>query len=545
MLEVYNPAMRIGIAQINSRVGAVEQNAEEILSRIAEAKQAACNLVIFPELALCGCPLFEIVRRAGFVDRVEKALQAVIDASNGIGIIVGGVSSPKAKPTEAGRGHELLNSAFFISSGTLIGEQAKLHLPSFGGINEACAFALGPGTQVFEFHEKRLGIDIGEDLWSDDGPTDTQVSLGAELIITITASPFAVGKAESQRRLAIRRAKENGIALVVANLVGGQDGLVYDGGSFIVGPEGDLLYQAPCFSEGLFVVNLDDLASIPAPAEDPIELVHRAIVLGIHDYVRKNGFAKVIVGLSGGIDSAVVAALAAEALEPDAVTGVFLPSAITSQESREDAHEVARRLAIEWLEVPIEDVVTACRNTLPNRPSGIVDENLQARARGVLLMALANERHALVLATGNKSEISMGYNTLYGDTVGALAPIADLFKTDVYCLAEVLGDRIPQRVREKAPTAELRPGQRDEDDLPPYAVLDPILRKLIEQNASREGLIAQGFSESIVSDVLTRYYRSEYKRHQLPPAILVSARRRGGSRRMPITHGYRNQIEQS
>jgi len=539
MLEVYNPAMQIGIAQINSRVGAIEQNVEEILSRIAEAKQAECDLVVFPELALCGCPLFELVRRAGFVERVEEALQAVIDASNGIGVIVGGVSSPKVKPTEAGRGHKLLNSAFVISSGSLIGEQAKLHLPLFGGINEACAFTPGPGTQVFEFHEKRLGIEIGEDLWSDDGPTDTHASLGAELIIIITASPFAAGKAGILHQLAIRRAEANGITLVVVNLVGGQDELVYDGGSFIIGPEGNLLYQAPSFSEGLFVVNLDDLAPIPAPAVDPIELVHRAIVLGIHDYVHKNGFAKVIVGLSGGIDSAVVAALAAEALGPDAVTGVFLPSAITSQESREDAQEVARRLAIEFLDVPIEEVVTACRNTLPNRLIGIVDENLQARTRGVLLMALANERHALVLATGNKSETSMGYNTLYGDTVGALAPIADLFKTDVYCLAEALGDRIPQRVREKAPTAELRPGQRDEDDLPPYAILDPILRGLIEHNSSREQLLAQGFPEAVVDDVLTRYYLSEHKRRQLPPGIKVSPKAFGIGRRMPITHGYR------
>jgi NAD+ synthase (glutamine-hydrolysing) len=273
--------------------------------------------------------------------------------------------------------------------------------------------------------------------------------------------------------------------------------------------------------------------------DDPLELVHRAIVLGIYDYVRKNGFAKVIVGLSGGIDSAVVAALAVEALGPDAVTGVFLPSAVTSRESREDAQEIAQRLSIEWLEVPIEEAVKTCRNVLPKLPTGIVGENLQARARGVLLMALANGRDALVLATGNKTEIALGYNTLYGDTVGALAPLGDLYKSEVYKLSEAFTDRIPKRVMEKAPSAELRPDQRDEDDLHPYSILDPLLGALIEGNGSREELIAQGFSEPIVNDVLTRYFRSEYKRRQLPPAILVSAGQGGGSPRMPITHSHR------
>ncbi len=536
----YNPVMQVGIAQINSQVGAIDRNLEAILSHIAEAKQAECDLVIFPELALCGCPLFELVRRAGLVDRVEKALQAIMDASNGIGIIVGAVSTSEAKPTNADPDDKLFNSAFLIADGSLIGEQAKLTLQPCAETNEACTFAPGPGAQVFEFHEKRLGINIGEDLWSDDGPADTQAGLGAELIIAITASRFAVGKAATHRQLATRRAKDNGITLVVVNLVGGQDGLVFDGGSFIVGPAGDLMFQAPYFAEGLFIADLDELSPIPAPTDDPTDLVRRAIVLGIHDYVRKNGFEKVLVGLSGGIDSAVAAALAVEALGTKEVTGVFLPSAITAQESREDAREVAQRLSIELVEVPIEEVGIACRNALPNKPTGLVDENLQARARGILLMALANERHALVLATGNKSEIAMGYNTLYGDTVGALAPIADLYKSEIYRLAATFGDCIPSQVVEKAPSAELRPGQRDEDDLYPYSILDPLLRELIEQNASREELITQGFSEPIVNDVLTRYYRSEYKRRQSPPAIRVSAKGLGSNRHMPITHAYDN-----
>jgi len=548
MPEVYNPAMRIGIAQINSRVGAIRQNVEEILSRIAEAKQAACNLVIFPELALCGYTPFDLLWRSGFAEKVAGALQEIACASQGIGVIVGGLSSQPAREGENltdpssiidGAGCKLFNTAFLIADGRLMGAEEKLHLPTFDVYHEKRYFTAGAGAKVFDFLGMRLGISICEDLWVEDGPADVQASLGAELLINISASPFFAGKAAIRRRLCSQRATASGVTLVCVNRVGGQDELVFDGGSFIVGPNGDLLCQAPHFEEGLFVADLGCVAPVSLPHENPIQLIHQAIVLGIRDYVRNNGFSRVIVGLSGGIDSAIVAVLASEALGPEAVTGVFLPSEITSEESRQDAVEAASRLSIELLEIPLAEVLSSAQCALPEAATGLAAENLQARIRGCVLMTLANQSDALVLATGNKSEISMGYNTLYGDTVGALAPIADLFKTDVYCLAEVLGDRIPQRVREKAPTAELRPGQRDEDDLPPYAVLDPILRKLIEQNSSREQLIAQGFPEAVVDDVLTRYYRSEYKRRQLPPGIKVSPKAFGIGRRMPITHGYR------
>jgi NAD+ synthase (glutamine-hydrolysing) len=541
--------MRLGLAQTNPHVGAIDRNLQVILSQVENARKAGCDLVIFPELSLCGYPPLDLLWRAGFKKLMTDALAEIASASQGIGVIVGGVSFRKKKgranladPSSLidGAGIDLFNSAFLFLDGTLVGEEAKLMLPTFDVYNEERYFTPGPGAQVFDFRGVHLGINICEDLWLDDGPTDIQASLGADWVINISASPFFAGKGVIRRRLAAHRAHENGITLAYVNLVGGQDELVYDGGSFIVGPDGSLLFQAPYFREGLFVFDADERTPIASPPQGEIESVRQAIVLGIHDYVYKNGFEHVIIGLSGGIDSALVAALAVEALGKECVTGVFLPSTITSQDSREDAAMLAKRLGIELLEVEIAEVVDACNDALPQVPAGLTAENLQARARGMLLMALANERNALVLATGNKSEIAVGYNTLYGDTVGAIAPIADLYKTQVYRLAAAMEGTIPQRIVEKAPTAELRVGQRDEDDLPPYSLLDAILHELIEKNASREDLIARGFPEEIVADVLSRYYHNEYKRRQLPLGIKVSPKAFGMGRRMPITHAYRS-----
>jgi len=540
--------MHLGLVQINPHLGAIDRNLRMILSHIDAARQAGCDLVVFPELAICGYPPLDLLWRSGFVKKMEGALGEIARASEEIGIIVGGVSS-RAKKGRAnladrsslsdGAEIDLFNSAFLFVDGVLVGEEAKLMLPTFDVYSEERYFTPAPGAQVFEFRGMRLGINVCEDLWIDDGPTDTQASLGADWVINISASPFFVGKGAIRRRLASRRAVENGVTLVYVNLVGAQDELVYDGGSFIMGPSGDLLYQAPYFDEGLFILDTEKLAPIVPQPQPEIESIRRAIVVGIHDYLAKNGFSRVIIGLSGGIDSALVAALAVEALGKEKVTAVFLPSEITSQESRDDATMFAHRLGIEFLDIGIAEVIDAYHSALPQSLTGLPAENLQARARGTLLMALANERNALVLATGNKSEIAVGYNTLYGDTVGAIAPIADLYKTQVYQLAKALGETIPQNIVEKAPTAELRPGQRDEDDLPPYALLDAILLDLIEKNASRKDLIASGFPEKIVDEILSRYYKSEYKRRQLPLGIKVSPKAFGIGRRMPITHAYR------
>jgi NAD+ synthase (glutamine-hydrolysing) len=543
----YNQAMRLGLAQINPYVGDVAANLEVVLSRIEEARSADCDLVVFPELSLAGYPPLDLLWRGGFVDRITRALAAVERASQGIAVILGAVASRPPRtpvnltdPSSRSDGADLglLNSAFLFVDGVRIGEEGKLALPAFDVYDDRRYFTPGDGAEVFEVHDTTLGMNVCEDLWVEDGAVDAQASLGASWVINVSASPFYAGKPAIRRRLAARRARENGIHLVYVNRVGGQDELVYDGGSFITGPDGRLLYQAPWFTEGLFVVDTAALSPISAPLEDETASIRRALVLGVHDYLAKNGFSDVLIGLSGGIDSALVAALAVEALGSEHVTAVLMPSVITSQESGADARALADSLGIAHLELPIGGIVEASHASFPQAPSGLAAENLQARVRGTLLMTLANQRRALVLATGNKSEIAVGYNTLYGDTVGALAPIGDLYKSGVYRLAASFDNAVLARIARKPPTAELRPGQRDEDDLPPYAVLDPLLRALLEEGAGRENLLSSGHSESLVDEVLARVRAAEYKRRQLPIVVKVSPKAFGSGRRFPVTHGY-------
>ncbi len=540
--------MRLALAQIDPTVGAIDDNLSLILSYIERARRSKCDLVVFPELAVCGYSPLDLFWRSGFIDRMQEAQEEIRKASEGIGVIVGGVTAKRrhdggntSDPSSVldGAGTDLFNCALFFSDGSLVASIPKLNLPTFDVYSEKRYFTPGLGAQVFTFRGKSIGINVCEDLWVDDGPTDAQASLGAEWIINISASPFFIGKGEISRELASRRARESGIELFYVNLVGGQDDVIFDGGSFVTAPSGDLLYEAPYFVEGLFIMDTDRAEPVEPQQQDPIAAAREAIVLGIRDYLRKNAFSQVIIGISGGIDSALVAALAVEALGSDAVSGVFLPSAISSEESRDDAHQLAKNLGIELADVPIADLVAASHAALEGGVSGLAAENLQARIRGTLLMALANQQNALILTTGNKSEVAVGYNTLYGDTVGALAPIGDLYKTQVWEMARGMDGMIPQRIIDKPPTAELRADQKDEDDLPPYGILDAILKKLIEENASRDNLIANGFPESTVADVLSRYYGSEYKRHQLPPVIKVSPKAFGIGRRVPITHRYR------
>jgi len=527
----------------------MEANADRIVEKIVEARGAACDLVVFPELAIPGCAPFDLVWRPGFVDACEAAVERIRAASQGIGVIVGSiVAEPRREAANRadlssvadGAETDLYNVAVVIDDRRILARVAKSHLPCYDVHDEKRYFVPSPGVEVVRFRNLSLGIALCEDLWVSGGPIDLQSSLGAEWIISPSASAFYVGKPMIHRTLVTQRARENGVGILYVNLVGGQDDVVFDGGSFAVGADGGRLFQAPQFEEGLYCFELDS-ASVEQPSEVPdVEQLCGALKLGIRDYVAKNGFSSVLLGLSGGIDSAVVCTLAADALGPDSVTAVYMPSEHSSDESREDARHLASTLGVELIEVPIHPTHSALRDALPTVSEGLTDENLQPRIRGTLLMALANARGALVLCPGNKAEIALGYNTLYGDTVGALAPIGDLYKSDVYEVSELFAGRIPDRIRTKPPSAELRPNQRDEDDLPPYAVIDPLLRELIERNASRAQLIERGFGEVIVDEVLRRFYTSEYKRQQLPPGIRVTPKAFGIGRRVPITQAYRD-----
>jgi len=527
----------------------MEANADRILAGIVEAREAGCDLVIFPELAIPGYAPLDLVWRPGFVGACDAAVERIRAASQGIGVIVGSiVSEPRREGVNRadlssvadGAGIDLFNVAVVIDDTRILARVAKSHLPCYDVHDEKRYFAPSPGIEVVPFRDTSLGIALCEDLWVNNGPIELHASLGAEWIINPSASPFYVGKPAIRRGIVSQRARENGVGIVYVNLVGGQDDVVFDGGGFVVGASGDCLFQAPHFEEGLFCFDLD-AADAPIEAGNTnIEQLRDALVLGLRDYVRKNGFTSVLLGLSGGIDSAVVCVLAMDALGADAVTAVYMPSEYSSDESREDAGRLAGALGVELIEVPIRSAHAALRGALPIEAEGLTDENLQPRIRGTLLMALANARGSLVLCPGNKAEIALGYNTLYGDTVGAIAPIADLYKSDVYEVASLYVGRIPDRIRTKPPSAELRPNQRDEDDLPAYAVVDPLLRELIERNASRAQLIDRGFDEAIVDEVLRRYYVNEYKRRQLPPAIKVTPKAFGIGRRVPITQAYRD-----
>ena len=525
-------------------------NADRMIAHIDQAREAGCDLVVFPELAVPGYAPLDLVWRPGFVGACEAAVERIRAASRGIGVIVGsivaeprrdGVNRADLSSVADGAETDLYNVAVAIDDARVLARIAKSHLPCYDVHDESRYFTPSPGVEVVRFRDISLGIALCEDLWVTNGPAELQASLGADWIVNPSASPFYVGKPGIRRELLKTRATENGVGILFANLVGGQDDVVFDGGSFAVGPDGERLFQAPQFAEGLFVYETDTAcAELPTDLTSD-EQLRRALVLGIRDYVGKNGFTSVLLGLSGGIDSALVSALAAEALGPQNVTAVYLPSEFSSEESRVDAEELAKCLEVELIEIPIANAHAVLRAALPEQPSGLADENLQPRIRAALWMALANQRNALLLCAGNKSEIALGYNTLYGDTSGALAPIADLYKSDVYRVAESFGERIPRRVLEKPPSAELRANQADEDDLPAtYSILDPILKQLIEANASRAQLVERGFDEAVVDDILRRYYASEYKRRQLPPGIRVTPKAFGIGRRVPMTNAYRD-----
>ena len=537
---------RIQIAQLNLRVGDVAGNADRVIAAAAEAQLAGVDLVVFPELTLTGYPPEDLLLRPELLQRVEYALgriqQETARSAPGMALVLG-------YPRSAVGG--LYNVAGVIRDGAVVAEYAKQQLPNYSVFDEKRYFQPGATATVFGHRGLQLALSVCEDIWQE-GPSTQAAEAGAQVLININASPFHAGKAAEREALLARRATEHGFPILYANLVGGQDELVFDGGSFAVDASGQVVARAPHFEESLLLVDLDAAGAPRAsPLPDPDEgtegdaAVYRALVLGVRDYVRKNGFSGAVLGLSGGVDSALTLAIAVDALGADQVEAVLMPSRYTADMSNADALEQARRLGVQTHVVPIEPAFRAFLDMLAPVFAGqapdVTEENIQARCRGIILMALSNKQGRMLLTTGNKSEMSVGYATLYGDMAGGFAPIKDVPKTLVYRLARHrngLSPVIPERVLTRPPSAELRPDQTDQDSLPPYEVLDPILRLYIEEDHGIDAIVAQGFEEPVVRRVARLVDRNEYKRRQAPPGVRISRRAFGRDRRYPITSGF-------
>ncbi len=543
--------MKIAVGQINPTVGDLPGNRDSILRSIAEARQRGADLVVFPEHALLGYPPRDLLLQTGFLDAADREFAAIVDASRDIGVVIGHVAragtrpANMADPSAAAFGGDrlLYNAAFLLADGGIVGYQAKHRLPSFDVFEEERYFVPGTEVTVLDWQGLHLGLSVCEDFWYEGGVLGAQAAAGVDLLVNVSASPYFRGKPALRYGLARGWAERAGAPFVYANLAGGQDELVFDGGSFAVRPDGAFLLSAPRFTEGLYTFDTAG-APVEPPDEDDLAVVQQALVTGIRDYVNKNGIPGVIIGISGGVDSAVAAVLACQALGPERVLGTFFPSQYTAAESEQEAYQLAQALGIRLVQIPIGPILPSFTEALSSHipVAGVTSENLQARIRGVLWMALANATGYVVLSCGNKSELATGYTTLYGDTVGALAPIGDLVKAEVYELARLMNEQapgplIPERTLVRPPSAELRPNQRDEEDLPPYQVLDPLVLSLVVENRSWKELV-RSFGEAAVQDVTRRLRSSEYKRKQYPVVIKVSPKAFGMGRRFPITHRF-------
>ncbi len=534
--------LRISIAQLNLLVGDLAGNRDKVLAaaRAARDEQGA-DLVVFPELTLTGYPPEDLLLRPELIARTEAALAEICAEAQGIALVLG-----YPRTTLGG----LYNAAGFIADGRIVAEYAKQHLPNYGVFDEQRYFHAGEGPCVVEFKGVQVGLTVCEDIW-EEGPARQSAEAGAEVLININASPFHLGKPGEREALVARRARVHTLPIVYANLVGGQDELVFDGGSFVVDGAGQVVARAPCAEEALLTV---DFALAPRPRPLPAACapvlgedaaIYAALVLGVRDYVRKNGFHGAVLGLSGGIDSALTLAVAVDALGAEQVEAVLMPSRYTADMSNEDALAQARTMGVRTAVIPIEPAFQAFLGMLEGAfagaPPDVTEENIQARCRGVILMAISNKQGRILLTTGNKSEMAVGYATLYGDMAGGFAPIKDLVKTLVYRLAawrNGVGPVIPQRVLTRAPSAELRPDQTDQDSLPPYDLLDTILQRYIELDQGVEEIVAAGFPEAEVRRVTRLVDRNEYKRRQAPPGVRITSRAFGRDRRYPITSGF-------
>jgi NAD+ synthase (glutamine-hydrolysing) len=532
--------MRIALAQIDAVVGDLDGNRELILGMIAEARDAGADLVVLPELAVTGYPPEDLLLRPSFVRAARTSVERIAAETREIVALVG-------VPLYEGG---LYNACAVCADGEVTGWVKKWHLPNYGVFDEKRYFVSGDEPRLVEVAGTRVGVTICEDMWVPGAPTTELVAAGAELVVNLSASPFHVGRAEEREAIFAARARENSVRVALCNMVGGQDELVFDGHSLVLETDGTVVARAPGFEQTLFVVDLEHPESAGvAPLGDDLEQMRLALILGLRDYVRKNGFDAVVVSVSGGIDSAVTATLAVEALGPERVHCVSMPSRYSSAETRADARRLAENLGCDFRELPIEPVVEAYGGALSESFAGrepdVAEENLQARIRGTLVMALSNKFGWLLVASGNKSELSVGYATLYGDMAGGFALLKDVFKTDVFGLARHLNQRagrelIPQSTIDRAPSAELREGQLDEDSLPPYSELDRVLEAYVEEDRSLDELSADGFDPDVVARAVALIDRAEYKRRQAPPGVRLRPKAFGRDRRTPITNRWRS-----
>lgn len=565
--------LRLGLAQINTTVGDFTGNLEKMKKSLSQARTIGVDLLAFPELAVCGYPPEDLLLKPQFIEKNLEYLHKLEEVSGGMTLIAGFVDSRKER---------LYNAAAVIHDGKLVGTYHKIFLPNYGVFDEKRYFSEGNECPVFMVGGISFGVSICEDIWGERGPSLAEVRAGAQLIINISASPYHYRKAGEREELLIRRAKEDRVGVAYTNLVGGQDELVFDGNSLVVDGEGQVLVRGKPFDEDLVCVDLSLAApkpgsEIPAPERSwstpridlpvkagqtekpplPEVIIHElgreaeiyaALVLGTRDYFAKNGFKKAVLGVSGGIDSGLVAAVAVDALGNGNVVGVAMPSRYSSPGSVADAKQLCQNLDIRLISLPIEPVFEAYLASLAEvfrgLPMNSAEENIQARIRGNFLMALSNKFGWLVLPTGNKSEMAAGYATLYGDMAGGFAILKDVPKTTVYKLAAYRNaqagyDLIPQSVIDKPPSAELRPNQKDTDNLPPYDQLDPIIKAYAEEDKSVEQMLAAGMDEAVVRKAVRLIDGSEYKRRQAPPGIKITARAFGKDRRLPITNKFR------
>ena len=544
--------MKIALAQINQTVGDFKKNTEKICLSINRAKCKGADLVAFPELAVTGYPPKDFLDIPAFVDENLKALEEIAHSTSGIAAIVGFVDKNK-RPY----GKLVHNAAAFIQDQKIVSVHHKSLLPTYDVFDECRYFEPAHTISPVRFKNYTLGISICEDIWNDEefwtrplyeiDPIENLISNGANVIINISSSPFTVGKHEEIRlRMLTHDAVKYKVPFIYVNQVGGNDDLVFDGNSTVINAQGKLIAQAAIFEEDLMVVDIENPSVHVQPKRySPIETIHMALIAGLRDYVTKCGFKKVVIGLSGGIDSAVTAALAVESLGSDNVIGVLMPSQFSSQGSIDDAAKLALNLGIAYKIIPIKDVFEIYQNTLKTEFKGllfdITEENLQARIRGNILMALSNKYGYLVLTTGNKSELAVGYCTLYGDMSGGFALISDVPKTMVYELANFINRKkevIPKNSIDKPPSAELRPNQLDQDSLPPYDIMDGILKAYVEDARGVGEIVRMGFDEKTVREIIRKVNRNEYKRRQAAPGIKVTSKAFGSGRRMPIAHNF-------